>query len=32
MFLPDNIYYLIMIFCLAIVSSAVLLYDIIRRI
>ena len=32
MFLPDKIYYLIMIFCLAIVSSAVLLYQIIRRI
>ena len=32
MFLPDKIYYLIMVFCLAIVSSAVLLYQIIRRI
>ena len=32
MFLPDNNYYLIMLFCLAIVSSAVLLYQIIRRI
>ena len=31
MFLPDKIYYLIMVFCLAIVSSAVLLYQIIRR-
>ena len=27
MFLPDKIYYLIMVFCLAIVSSAVLLYQ-----
>ena len=32
MFLPDKNYYLIMVFCLAIVSSAVLLYQIIRRI
>lgn len=32
MFLPDKIYYLIIVFCLAIVSSAVLLYQIIRRI
>ena len=32
MFLPDKIYYLIMVFRLAIVSSAVLLYQIIRRI
>ena len=32
MLLLDKIYYLIMIFCLAIVSSAVLLYQIIRRI
>lgn len=32
MFLPDKSYYLILVFCLAIVSSAVLLYQIIRRI
>ena len=32
MFLPDKSYYLILVFCLAIVSSAALLYQIIRRI
>lgn len=32
MFLPDNKYYLVVVFCLAIVSSATLLYQIIKRI
>ena len=32
MFLPDKSYYLFVVFCLAIVSSSVLLYQIIKRI
>ncbi len=32
MFLPDNSYYLILVFCIAIISSATLLYQIIKRI
>ena len=32
MFLPVKTYYLVTVFCLAIVSSAILLYQIIRRI
>ena len=30
MFLPDNSYYLILVFCIAIISSATLLYQIIK--
>ncbi len=32
MFLPDKSYYLLVVFCLAIMSSSVLLYQIIKRI
>ena len=32
MFLPDRSYYLLVVFCLAIVSSSVLLYQMIKRI
>lgn len=32
MFLPDNSYYLILVFCIAIISSATLLYQIIKHI
>ena len=32
MFLPDKSYYLFVVFCLAIISSSVLLYQIIKRI
>ena len=32
MFLPDNSYYLILVFCIAIISSATLLYQIVKRI
>ena len=32
MFLPDNRYYLVVVFCLAVVSSSLLLYQIIKRI
>lgn len=32
MFLPDNKYYLVVVFCLAVVSSSLLLYQIIKRI
>ena len=32
MFLPSKSYYLVMIFCLAIVSSSLLLYQMIKRI
>lgn len=32
MFLPDNRYYLILVFCIAIISSATLLYQIIKHI
>lgn len=32
MFLPDRSYYLLVVFCLAIASSSVLLYQIIKRI
>ena len=32
MFLPDNIYYLVIVFCLAIVSASILIYQIIKRI
>lgn len=32
MFLPDNSYYLIVVLCIAIISSATLLYQIIKRI
>ena len=32
MFLPNNIYYLILVFCIAIISSATLLYQIIKHI
>ncbi len=31
-FLPDKMYYLIVVFCLAIISASVLLYQIIKRI
>ena len=32
LFLPDNSYYLILVFCIAVISSATLLYQIIKRI
>ena len=32
LFLPDNSYYLILVFCVAVISSATLLYQIIKRI
>ena len=32
MFLPNNSYYLILVFCIAIISSATLLYQIIKHI
>ena len=32
MFLPDNSYYLILVFCIAIISTATLLYQIIKHI
>ena len=32
MFLPDNKYYLVVVFCLAVASSSLLLYQIIKRI
>lgn len=32
LFLPDNSYYLVLVFCVAVISSATLLYQIIKRI